>query len=491
MIRGCQEVEVRLRRLNDHRKLCFVVIALIIALEMLPAWNLTPDAVSYLSIARSVATGHGLRNLGYTHVAYPPGYPLLLTPAFRGGANPFFILRVIHWSLAIMLDLGLARWLRRQCPPGAALLILGLVMVNVTVMTYSRRALSELAFMAFAIWAVVPLNNAIATRAPRERYGQILIGAALVLVVTMIRESGLLFAGGFVAAVWMEVWEARLRAREGVAMTLIVGLPVAAAVIALLVYDESTFLSVPVFGTHLSGLLNSRVSFGIRAIEGLRLQIFAVGRLLAPGMFKAYDLGWVGPNSAIYLAICGLLVIGWCRSFKRNRDVYVVTMPLYVVLYTIWGFDADTRYLLPMLPVICLALWYLLEPYGTLRFSVLAVMIVAHFAVSVGYWTMVEIPAGRECSRQWEPMSRIASLTDTLAGPIAAFGNTPKCTRLVLSYLTDRPILNQDESNPGVTEPLWLIGPAISQAPAGFATEIIAGRYRLLRRVPMLPSSVR
>ncbi len=65
-----------------------------------------------------------------------------------------------------------------------------------------------------------------------------------------------------------------------------------------------------------------------------------------------------------------------------------------------WAFDADTRYLLPLLPLLVVCLWFVIEPFTRWRLSALAALLVLHLAVALGYWTAVEIPRGRECNRR-------------------------------------------------------------------------------------------
>ncbi len=55
---------------------------------------------------------------------------------------------------------GVYRWIR-PLAPAAAVLLTGLVMVNVALWIYYRRTLSEMAFMTVMIWTVLVLNSAL------------------------------------------------------------------------------------------------------------------------------------------------------------------------------------------------------------------------------------------------------------------------------------------------------------------------------------------
>src|SRR5690242_9607355 len=74
-------VEDWLQNQVGHPVLWLAFFALLIAVQISPFWYPTPDATAYLSIARSIASGNGLRNFGYAHVPYPPGYPIIISPA--------------------------------------------------------------------------------------------------------------------------------------------------------------------------------------------------------------------------------------------------------------------------------------------------------------------------------------------------------------------------------------------------------------------------
>jgi hypothetical protein len=318
-----------------------------------------------------------------------------------------------------------------------------------------------------------------------------LIGAGLIFLLTTIREVGVLFALAFAVAVVIEIRAERLRVSEGVMMIVAACLPVITGVSVFLIYDEGTFQHAHVFGTHLNGFFDRGIPIFERAAEGFRLQISAVGRLSVPGMFKAYGHRWIEPSPLLYLIVFIILSVGWWRSLKRRRDVYMIALPFYLAVYALWAFDADTRYLLPMLPVLCLSLWYLVEPLESYRLTAFAVLLVAHLAVSLGYWTFAEIPEGRECNRQWGPMSRMAGILEKEQGSVSALDGVPKCSRLILSYLLDRPILDGRLHPSQVAEARWLVGYTQDPLPAGFSTKLVDGSYRLLTRGEATPAASR
>ena len=65
-----------------HPKRGLAAIAALLGVQTSGLWYSTPDTVVYLSIARGIATRHRLAALGNLQLGLPPGYPLLISPAF-------------------------------------------------------------------------------------------------------------------------------------------------------------------------------------------------------------------------------------------------------------------------------------------------------------------------------------------------------------------------------------------------------------------------
>ena len=411
----------------------------LLALQISPWWYPTPDTVVYLSTARSIAVHHTLGTLGNAQIVFPPGYPLLISPAFLLGDRPFLILAVMHWCMAVVLMLGVYRWARRCCPDGA-LLLTGLVMVNVSVWIHYRRALSELAFMTVLIWAVQCLDAVREAKSPRAALTRAFAATALVLLLSMIREVGALVGVGFAVAVVIDTWRARVRWPRALVLMLIVAVPAALAVAGFVRYDAATKVTsaVPI-GTHLDGLAYPSTTPVQRVTEGLRLRISEVGRLLIPGMFNAYGRpgNWRDLNVAVYVPVFLAVVLGWWRFVRRQRDVFGLTLPFYLLAYVLWPFEAGTRYMLPMLPVLLASVWCLVEPLQRRRLSVLAILLVGHLGVAMGHWIIKDIPRARQCDARWGSVDQLVA---AIGGDsrVVLSANVPPCVQFMLEFSLDR-----------------------------------------------------
>ena len=139
-------------------KVVLSLLAALLATQILPLWTPTPDGAGYLSIARSIAHGGPVTNLGSPKLHYAPGYPLLISPAFMVSDRPFFLLALIQWLFAVAFMLGVYRW-ARQWFAGSELWITALVMSNVSLWMHARTTISEMPFMALLIWTAIRLDR--------------------------------------------------------------------------------------------------------------------------------------------------------------------------------------------------------------------------------------------------------------------------------------------------------------------------------------------
>ena len=154
-----ERLEAWTRRWQARPLRCLLLPIVLLAVQIGPWWLPTPDASAYMSIARNLAHGHGLRNLGSRHLGYPPGYPALLSPVFLAGERPLLLLAVQQWLLAVGLTVGIYVWVRRIVPEAAAALA-ALAMINSGLWIHYRRTLTEVAFTCTLVWTANALGAA-------------------------------------------------------------------------------------------------------------------------------------------------------------------------------------------------------------------------------------------------------------------------------------------------------------------------------------------
>jgi hypothetical protein len=191
-------------------------------------------------------------------------------------------------------------------------------------------------------------------------------------------------------------------------------------------------------------------------------------------MFKARGAGWADVNTLLYVPLAALAGVAWWRLARHSADVLAWTAPLYLGVYLAWPYAAGTRYLLPLLPLLWLALWELGAPLARRR-RLFAILLLGHLGVAVGYLLAVDAPRARACHRDWPAVARVAARVRAADGPLAAVA-TPECVRLMLSLAIDRPV-----TTAVAADTAWVLQPE-SSADATALSEVVAGGYRLARR---------
>ncbi|MBI4582877.1 MAG: hypothetical protein HY717_02415 [Planctomycetes bacterium] len=422
------------------RRVFLIFLMLLLAAQISPWWRPGEDDCAYLSMARSIAAGGPAARFGSPQLFFAPGYPLLISPAFLLSDRPFLVLHVLHWILAILLLAGIHRWSRRLFPQGAVLLT-GLVMANASLWIYYRRTLSELAFMAALIWTVEVLELALKAASPRKTVAWTALGGLALAFLCAIRQAGLCLAAGFLAALAWEVRRGRLRWRPAAWQALAAALPAVLAVSALAAYDRAMAAESPQASrTYVDHLFDRSAALPAQLLEGLRLRISAIGRLLVPGMVKAYAKSgeWFNINLLVYVPVAAAAAVGWWRWVRHTRDLFALTAPFYLGLYILWPFGQDTRFMLPLLPVLWAGLGLLLEPLGRWRAGLLAALFVGHLGVSVGFWIR-EARQLRELDREWPAIEKLAEAyrKDPRSVNVAGLGDDQQ---LMLQLLVDQKI---------------------------------------------------
>ena len=366
---------------EEHFVFWLIALAALLAMQIGSGWLPGPDESSYLSIARSLGMGHGFtRFSGERYLHYAPGYPLLIAPAFaRQAVRPFVAIGFIQWILAVLFMLGLYLWSRRYFGSHAVLLT-ALVVTNVGFWYYYRRTGAEIGFMAGMIWAVNLLTPATERRIG-QAIGLTLAGSALVAFICWIRPVGVFIASGFGVTLFM------LACRRHISWGRCFLLGGIASVIALA--SVIGFISSQSVGaaerrpgavTYTGELLDKNRPLPALVVEGVRLRVTEIGRLLIPGMFKSYDAKgrWIPNTLFIFVPVFILFAVGWRRFAMRAPNVLAWAFPFYLGLYILWWGEQGTRYMMPMLPVLWASMWHFAAPWERFRRPVFAALVAAH-----------------------------------------------------------------------------------------------------------------
>lgn len=474
-----------LAAVNERPRLTLAVIALLLAAQIRPWWLPEADGRSYLSMARSLATGGCMRNLGSPHLWYFPGYSLLLSPLYLAADPPFWLLSAFQWSAAIVFLAGVYCW-ATSVARSWAVWIAATCAVNEGVWIWTGRTMSEMAFMCGWIWSA---NAALALGRTRTVRGTVLRGfvAALLLALTsLIRPAGVLLALGFGLCLGWQAWRREISPRRALATTLLLGVPASAAVLGCL-YRERQTATVVEGRTYLNNFGDSAAHPIAAYGEGLRIAIRDSGRVIVPGMFKAYQQGgWQDANLLVYVPVCAALAAGWWKLARETRDPLLLATPFYIALHIAYPYESGARFYVPLIPVFVTALVRLIAPLRGAGLLAVGVLFAAHLIAAVVYQTAIEGPRARQATAHWNEIQQVAGRLGRGADRVAAVGLAGDHT-LMLELALDRRVARVPmDYATGIAE--WIVtmrgAPDVRPFEAAFDTPTFSVRRRRPDRAP-------
>ena len=346
-----------------------------------------------------------------------------------------------------------------------------------------RRPLSEVAFVCGCFWTINALHAAVSAR----RGGRIAWTAALVALLIAatccVRPIGGTIAAGCSVALLLAARRGRLPWPRAAWLGLLLLTVASVSVTVLMVPREHWTAKTMGERTYLDNFAVAATSFQASYLHGLQLTIRDVGRVAIPGMFKNYDREgkWLNVNMAIYLSFFALLTWGWVRWVRQEADPLAWTLPFYLALCTAYAMESEGRFLVPMAPALFVCLWFALDRLGDRRFPILAMMIVLHLGITVGYWLAVDLPRARELDRQWPSIDRLAAEIQTDPGPIL-IDNTLFNQGFLLQLALDRPAAENPAKREIRRGAAWIVMPAGQPVFPGFVVRCTVGPNQLLHR---------
>lgn len=465
-----------------HPRLWVAGICALFAIQISPWWYPVPDGAHYLSVARSVAEGGPIRRLGMSNIGHFPGYMALIWPPFLLQDRPFLLLSIQQWIFAAVLVLGVHRWFARTTP-GAAVLLTAIALSTTAVWELYRRTLSEIAFTAALIWAANLIRSAEEGAGHRGSWARFGCAGLCVMLAVLIRPAGCALAAGFGASVLLAVMGGSMGWAPALRRSAVVCLPAAVALAGtILAYRV---LDAPDTGhshTYLDDIVVAAPGWFPQIAEGVRLRICEVGRLLIPGMFKAYaEAGrWLEAIVCIHMVFFAFIAWGWWRWVRRRRDALALAIPFYMGIHAMFPFEQGTRYVMPIAVPLLASLWFGLAGMGADRKRYLVVLLIAHLCVSMGFWICVDAPMARGQHLKWPGVDGVASVISDGADAAMVYG-LPMETYSMLLLATDRMMEFGGAGTPVREGVRWVVMPAGTEPLPGFWRHSSPGDYQVLR----------
>ena len=470
--------------IERRRWLALTLIAILLIVQITPKLRMSPDGVSYLSVARSLFSHGELKRLGSPHVRYAPGYPVLISPAFLFGRRPFVAAQFIQWFYAVLLILGTYTWFARYAGR-SAIWVTALALLNAGFWDLFRQISSELAFMPCLMWGSVLLAAAAHARTARRATAMMAGAIALLATACAIRQAGALLVIGFTLTMTILALRRQIAWGRAIACTAALAICIACVSWSLIAFDHQRAREAgPAEIKYTDAFRKPDRSVAAQIAEGVRRQTAEVGRLLLPGMWKAHaeEWNWKDINTWIFLITCVPVAIGWWKLCKSTADPLALTMPFYIALYVVYPFDSGTRFTVPMLPVLAASLWFLLSPLGARRGIFFLVLVVLHTFVAIGFW-LDDAAHVRRRWQQWTAIEHVAAAIPPEAKIIAVRGPVND-DWMFLMYLTDRTVAPASMNLPVTKDVDWIVTSKAEPDWPGFHAVGQVDDYKLETRVP-------
>jgi hypothetical protein len=467
--------------------LLFGFAAMLLLVQIGPWWYSAPDSACYLSMGRSFWDGDGPTALGDKYKAYAIGYSLLLSPLFWISERPFVLIGTLHFVLAGVIAVGVYRWASGYGQKAATFAV-AFTLTHACFCLYFRKPLSEMAYMAVMYWTVMILDRVRTAASDRERNWFALAGIVMLLVTLNFRHNGVLLAPGFAVALAFDAW----RRGTGYLRALLLGGFTVALAFGVFQYErylDDRWLIEGRNMTHWQWMAGKETSKVAQYLEGTRLQMLEFLRVTVPGALKTHlkSPSWLTPNALLAVAATLPLVYGYYLMLRRRADVFLCTVPFFLAINVMYSNDQGGRYTLPLLPVIAVALWVLIEQTKLQPQRVLMPLLAVHIVAGIGYWVGVDLPRTRELDRNWRDMEALMAQIGPDHERVAALDLTvPDCDRL--KYTLDRHVFNlnlHDEIKSDPNTMRWIIAPPTAAVPTGFEPFARQGAFQLLRHTTL------
>ena len=532
---------------NRRPRFWLVALALLMAVQISPWLYPAVDGCLYLKTIRDFLSAHNRLDFS---CYVPPGYLPFVAPAFVFGDRPFLAVAILQWLMAVALIGGLYVWARRQFP-ATAVLFTTVVMVNISMWTYYRRPLKEVASMAILMWTVNLMHILLEERRLSRIIGLTAAVAFLTSYLTLIRYSAISLAVGFTLAAALLARRRAFGWSRALAMSSLVGVSAGAALFGWLYYDKihgggqywqevasvyseakdgpeaapaPTPEAAPLARSASSALTLSSTpsgpplrtalepppqvdSTGVRRtaepvaaplwrlLHGLIYRINDVGCLTVPGLWKSSvpSVPTLTVPMAVFVLLFVVIGFGWLKVVRRKLDVLALTLPVYILIYTHWVCDQPGgRFMLLMLPIITACAWYGVGVLVRRQMLVFGLLVLAHLGQSTAYWLLIDAPRAYRLHQNWAMVDRLAEEIRRRPGQVAiADAIQSDCQGLWLELDWGCRLQGLEKAlAPSVT---WVVDEAGKTPVEGFSVCRVDGPVQLLHRNtprPLTPSMV-
>ena len=300
------------------------------------------DNVVYLTLAESIATGQGYRDIHKPmqsqHRQYPVGLPLLLTP--------FYSNLILAKILIMLFGLGCLIFFYKLCKEifkKDFWIVIAMFITTPILIFYNHYILTEIPFLFFALGSLyfMTIYDRRGDTAP-------ITGALLMAVgACFMKGVGL----GLLAGLGLYLLT-RKRYRWLV-VSVVIGLAI------MLINGKSPYL------IQLLAIDPYNLSLGAVGISDLFMRIWQnmavyLGQVLPQALYADMPVWLIGVYSFI---LAGLLGYGGYKLFKKSKVLFCYFIPMTLILLLWQPVWSSNRFLIPLIPI------FLIMVYSTIRYT--------------------------------------------------------------------------------------------------------------------------
>jgi hypothetical protein len=314
------------------------------------------DDAAYIILAKSIATGQGYARINFPtprpEVAWPIGYPLLLSPLVGLWPFNYVPLKI----LSILLTLGtvfiLWKYLKFRVSATYALIVIALFAVNDAIVTKASFVMSEPAYL---VWTFLGLY--LFHRFERDKFSKWYQIALLTFVILMASLTRLIGISLGIAVILTLLWQRNLK------VAIIIGAFYGLGLLPQIMLGRMAGgeLFPPEVAAQVDVSTNySRVIPNLIKYVSEHLPVITFG-LFGPATFDRaarFHLLWAA--LLVQYSLISLILLGFFRLLKQKLTLSELYLVVYMGVLGVktWDGPEDTlpRYLIPMLPLIYLYL---------------------------------------------------------------------------------------------------------------------------------------
>ena len=314
--------------------------------------------------------------------------------------------------------------------------------------------------MATMIWSVVCFTFYCNHRDTRQGKQLLFVAIILMSYCTFIRPAGLMIAVGGAAHLWFSDRREKRSLWQTARILLIWLVPPSLVLIGFLAHETMATSGHLIRGTYISGLVPFESQSMLQMLQsGLHKRISDVGRLLIPGMFKAYSTheSWLHITMFIYLPLFIAIAIAWYKQIRAKSEMLLWGLVPYLLLHINYSrFFDGARFLTPMLPVILLLAWVLLGTFKSARHGMLLILFVLHASIIIGL-AIREQPKLTKIQEQWKAAAICVDIIEDDPGTIHSVKDVNNL-ELQVMILADTGVSRKRELNDvNLDNPRWVL----------------------------------